>query len=671
MLHSSDYGYIPVPVEPEPIWNQEIGRLPARFSPRPDRLRGISPAMHVMGTSARDFNEEIVRNDPEMLQEQIDNMHRQEEDRRKRLHELSAIWEKRRMEIEEEIAQLHKNREACMQDKLLLLEPPDPRPEFAGPDILRCVESDGFHFLATLVILANLVIMVLEMVDPKYEDRWWYLDHLFMSFYLMELTLKAILMQGKLLCGKLEVVWWNYLDIIIVVSGVVDMWVRPLFVLMHIMPEQRKGPSILSFLRMLRLSRVLKIIGVFLHADLSWAEGPTFQLFIMGVIGFNSILMGLEADIPDFFLWYYVEQLLLVIFTFELLVRLRHSGCEFFFSTSDLIWNWLDFIIVFGGIVDQWLMPMISVVDHLMGEEEIGQSDSMGQVMTILRMARLLRILRLVRLVKSIPPLYTLIVGIVQAMQGMGWVLVLTTVLLYAFALLGVKLVGHGLLFGGAPVDAAVTQIFPTVFESMFVLFRSMNGDWEALEPLFIRLPFTKVVFIMFTVISTWAILSILTAVVSDNMINATNMHRDEELQEEHEEKTAATNKMLEDIFNNIARSSRDHISKSEFDQLLHGSDDPTDADALKKATNLNERDLEEIFDILSRVPSAGGDPVVNREAFSETVQIESQPVSMRAMMKLEKRICDVEHLLRSMASELKTVCQDYGKCDSCGMRVQ
>jgi len=664
---SSDYVYVPVPAEAEPIWNQDIGRLPARYSPRLDRSCGTPPVKHKRVPPVPEFDGDPVQTDPERLQEEIDKISQQEEDQRKRLNELSAIWGQRRMEIEGEIAKLRKNREDIMQEQLLLLAPPDPGPDFAGPDILRWVESEAFHSLATLVILANLTIMVLEMVNPEeYEARWGYLDHFFMTFYLIELTLKAILWQGKLLCGKLEVAWWNYLDIIIVVSGVVDMWLRPLLVMMHIMPEQRKGPSILSFLRMLRLSRVLKIIGVFLHADLSWAEGPIFQLFIIGDIGFNSILMGLEADIPHYFLWFYVEQLLLAIFSFELLVRIRHSGCEFFFSTGDLIWNWLDLIIVFGGIVDQWLMPMISVVKHLLGEKSTGESGSMGQVMMILRMARLLRILRLVRLVKSIPPLYTLIVGIVQAMQGMGWVLVLTTVLLYAFALLGVKLVGHGLLFGDAPVDQEVLDVFPTVFQSMFVLFKSMNGDWEALEPLFARLPATKLMFIMFTVISTWAILSILTAVVSDNMLNAANKHRDEELQAEQAEKTEQSIKMLEDIFNSIDQNGSGTISKAEFDQLLHGSNDPTEADALKIAANLSERDLEEMFDILSHVPPEGGDPVITREAFIENLQIESKPVCMRAMMKLEKRICDVEHLLRSIASSIEQINRSSVGCRCC-----
>merc|ERR1712048_1049693 len=109
---------------------------------------------------------------------------------------------------------------------------------------------------------------------------------------------------------------------VIVSTGVTDMWLLPVLVSFRLVHKNSTGhSSVFGYLRMLRLSRVLKIVGMFLHADLSWAEGPTFQLFIMSVIAFNSVLMGFESALPDFFLWYYVEQVLLAIFTFEILLR--------------------------------------------------------------------------------------------------------------------------------------------------------------------------------------------------------------------------------------------------------------------------------------------------------------------------------------------------------------
>merc|ERR1719326_1854320 len=94
------------------------------------------------------------------------------------------------------------------------------------------------------------------------------------------------------------------------------------------------------------------------------------------------------------------------------------------------------------------MLPMIGIVQTLVTGKHAHKLQ-LGKFMMLLRLARLLRILRLVRLIKNIPPLFNLIVGIISAMQGMIYVLILTLVLLYAFAILAVRLIGEGMIFGG------------------------------------------------------------------------------------------------------------------------------------------------------------------------------------------------------------------------------
>merc|ERR1712187_523922 len=99
-------------------------------------------------------------------------------------------------------------------------------------------------------------------------------------------------------------------------------------------------------------------------------------------------------------------------------------------------------------------------------------------------------------------------------MQGMMWVLALTAVILYVFSLLAVKLIGHGLIFGGPDhVPDGMEGIFPNVLQSMFVLFMAMNGDPEFLQPMFKAIPVSKLFYVLYMILSSWAILSILTAV--------------------------------------------------------------------------------------------------------------------------------------------------------------
>merc|ERR1719443_1656069 len=107
----------------------------------------------------------------------------------------------------------------------------------------------------------------------------------------------------------------------------------------------------------------MKVLRFIFHLDLSWAEGPRFQSFISFVILLNTLTLGLELDI-GWTGWFWLEQAMLVVYTFELAVRLKCWGLRFF-SNPDWTWNWLDFIIVIGGVCDQWLIPALSLLQGL------------------------------------------------------------------------------------------------------------------------------------------------------------------------------------------------------------------------------------------------------------------------------------------------------------------
>lgn len=233
----------------------------------------------------------------------------------------------------------------------------------------------------------------------------------------------------------------------------------------------------------------------------------------------------------------------------------------FFCNKDDLIWNYLDFSIVMGGIIDMWLMPAYAFVKSLMGVPPSSKGGHLGQIMMMLRMARLLRILRLVRLIKSIPPLFSLLMGIAQAMAGMMWVLLLTAVILYAFSLLAVKLLRDGIVYGGVAPEE-VSKVFFSVPETIYVLFGVMNGNLDPLTPVFETLPLSKLIAMLFVVLSSWAILSILTAVVSENMICATEGHRKEIEELEEAQVNKRRNQKLNELFDMVDDDNNGTVSK-------------------------------------------------------------------------------------------------------------
>jgi len=292
-------------------------------------------------------------------------------------------------------------------------------------------------------------------------------------------------------------------------------------------------------------------------------------------------------------------------------------------------------------------------------EMPVSGKGNLGQIMMMLRMARLLRILRLVRLIKSIPPLYTLVVGIIKAMQGMMWVMVLTVLLLYTFALLCVKLVGHGLVFGGE-APPIVEGVFPTVTQSFFVLFKAMNGDWGSIEPLFFMMPISQLFFVLYMVMSSWAILSILMAVVSENLLQATR-DRAEEVEEEERTFTEKRSEVkLKDLFQRADMNGNGQLTRKEFEEIVHN---PNASFELKDASGLEDKDLREVFEYLSEVPEGGTkeDAAIQYKTFIKALRDERNSVSERQVMRIEKTLRKLEVVAHSVV-EMRKARQDHRK---------
>lgn len=500
-----------------------------------------------------------------------------------------------------------------------------------GPDWLRWVDGTVFTGIAAIIIIINIVVMASEALHPDRVEDFEVLDQLFMFFYVTELVLKACLWQSRWLSGPCTRVAWNWLDFVIVCTCCLDMYVMPLLAEIGAVNanEGFKFAPWMRALRLLRLARMLRVLRVFWMSDMAWTEGERFQLFMMCVIGASCLTMGFEADYPNFFMWFYLEQMVLGIFAFELTVRLKNWGWEFFTKEDELVWNWLDFVIVVGGVVDQWMMPIWQIALALAGKREEMTGTEIGKVMMMLRMARLLRILRLVRLIKNIPPLFNLLKGIAQAMAGMMWVLLLTTVLLYACTLLCVKLVRDGIVYGGeAPIE--VVEVFPNVPDTFFALFSIMNGNTSLLEPLFSTLPMSKLVYTAFTIISSWAILSILTAVVSENMINSTNQLLADEKEQETKAQCEERKKSMSEIFDKIDTNHDDRISQAEFLMLLNH---PEWKDQICEAADMNERELVQIFADTQR------GKFVSREKYLSILHTKNEAVTVRTILRLEKHL--------------------------------
>lgn len=521
-------------------------------------------------------------------------------------------------------------------DDLALDKPP-------GPRSLYWVEGQVFSLTSMLVVFMNIIVMSCEKIWKPYakitEELWW-ADQAFLLFYCVELGLKAVLWREKFLCGSITRIWANWLDVVIVGASFLEQVILPLC---HL---QVAGGnlSILRGFRLFRFARIFRICGNLRKSIKGLDENEWFTMFIMGVICVNCITMGVQIDYPDLGVWIYFENLFLVIFVFEIIVRLNHWG-SFFFYNQNWCFNNLDFLIVAGGVADQWLLPTASLISIETGGHAIHAS-SLGNAVNILRMLRLIRLLRLVRLMRSITPLYQLLMGIIDAMQGMMWLLLLTIAVIYVIALVCIKLWGRGGLRLHEHEPHDVLDVFPNTRITMWILFMAMNGDPSGMQPLFDTHPETLLFAAAYMVFSSFAILSVLTGVVADKMATAAEENQTEHDSLESAQKEDKARELMEKIFEDATKGKEQFMTKEEFESATADEDMMLE---LAEATGFEQDEIQDSFGSLCkdvRETAAGPIPSASKDDFMNGLLGGKSTANELSIHRIEKHLADIKRQL-------------------------
>ena len=249
-----------------------------------------------------------------------------------------------------------------------------------------------------------------------------------------------------------------------------------------------------------------------------WLETMPVRKFIIAVILFNAILLGLETSKTVMADWgpvlYALDRACLVFFCAELLLKLYAFGLRFFRDP----WNWFDTIIV--GVA---LMP------------------SSGSLSVL----RALRILRLLRVISAAPRLRRVVEGFIQALPGMASVFLLMGLIFYIGAVMATK------MFGGpcpacTPDEAANFQEwFGTVGSSAYSLFQIMTLEsWSMgiVRPVMEVYDWAWAFFVPFIMITTFAVVNLLVGLIVNSMQDA-----------HHEEDAALTNDYRDEVLRRLS----------------------------------------------------------------------------------------------------------------------
>ena len=212
-------------------------------------------------------------------------------------------------------------------------------------------------------------------------------------------------------------------------------------------------------------------------------ERPAWERVVTALIIVNAVTLGLETS-PTVMrqfgpLLTFIDQLILAIFVIEILARMAVYGRRFW---SDP-WSLFDFFIV--GVA---LLP------------------STGNF-SVLRALRVIRILRLISTVKSMRRVVT---GLLTAIPSMGAVIALLGLIFYVFSVMATKLYG-----------THYPQLFGTIGTSAFSLFQVMTLEgWaaEIVRPVMEKHPRAWVFFIVFILITSFAVLNLFIGIIVDSM---------------------------------------------------------------------------------------------------------------------------------------------------------
>jgi len=328
----------------------------------------------------------------------------------------------------------------------------------------------------------------------------------------------------------------------------------------------------------------------------AFVDEENFQFFIGLVIFINIFVLWGETDAPHLFIWIILDNVFLVIFVVEILLRLARHKCSGFFGSEDKWWAYLDTAVVALGIFDLWITPLC-----------LAEFDSgVGGNSTMLRSLRLMRLLRMLRVFKMFSQLMTF-VNALGSMVGMFvWIFSVLFMFQLCCAIVLTHLVGHAEALGGRGFLEShhpehlddVRNYFKDVGSSMFTLFRLTTTDnWlDIAGPLIAIDPWWRVFFVLFIAFSSWTMISVLTAVASDKMLAATTDRKESELRQQ-EQRHLLFMDFLGESFKKADQDGNELLDREEFALLIKNSD--VQAKMQKHGINLSEAEFIKAWEML------------------------------------------------------------------------
>jgi voltage-gated sodium channel len=243
-----------------------------------------------------------------------------------------------------------------------------------------------------------------------------------------------------------------------------------------------------------------------------FVEDRRFQNFIISVIVFNAVTLGMETSttlVADYGpILHTLDYLALTIFVLELLAKFYAYRGRFFGDS----WNVFDLIVV--GIA---VIPATGPFAVL----------------------RALRVLRVLRLISVVPSMRKVVSGLLTAIPGMASIAALLALIIFVAGVMATKLFGH-----------ISPDNFGDLGTSLFTLFQVMTGEaWpDIAKEIMKQAPMAWVFFVVYILVSSFAVLNLFIAVVVSGMEDELRQDIREEEAKQAEQQAAANKEILDEL---------------------------------------------------------------------------------------------------------------------------
>jgi len=218
----------------------------------------------------------------------------------------------------------------------------------------------------------------------------------------------------------------------------------------------------------------------------AFVELPRVTNIIMAVIVFNAVTLGLStsetinAVAGD--LLFRIDAIVLGIFVVEIALKLFAYGRKFFHNA----WNIFDLVIVGLG-----LLPAQGQLSALRG----------------------LRVIRTMRLLSVIPQMRAVVQALLDALPGMGAVIIMLSIVYYVFGVMATLMYGE-----------SFEEWFGTLGRSLYTLFQVMTLEsWSMgiVRPVMDVYPSAWAFFVPFIVITAFSVLNLFIGLLVNTMQSA------------------------------------------------------------------------------------------------------------------------------------------------------